>query len=100
MAPVPPEILMGEAGICGFWAMVGIAYVYQRNPRMHGWQDQVNIKALGAAILWPVLPDPTQGARYVFSASDLDRRRVRAIIKQTGPPKWMVKCEIGQLAFY
>jgi hypothetical protein len=97
---VSPEILMGEAGTCGFWAMVAIAYVYQRNPRMNGWQNETTLQARLSARLWPVLPDPSRGARYVFSVSDLKKEAVMGIVKETGPPKRVVECTAGGLFFY
>lgn len=97
---VPPELLMGEAGICGFWAMVAVAYVYQRNPAMNGWQDIVSDEALLAAGFWPFLPDPTDGARFVFSAEDLELEKTKQIVRETGPPKAVFPCVVGQLVFY
>lgn len=96
---VPPEVLMGEGGMCGFWAMVAIAQLVQRNNKMNGWQDQPNLKAVLAAILWPAFPDMTQGAHYVFSLQDLENQKVRQIIKDK-KPKVVWPCSVGQLAFY
>lgn len=98
LVPVPPEVLMGEAGICGFWAMAAIAWVYQRNPRMNGWQKP-SIKAILAAALWPVLPDPSHGARYVFSLRDLVRPGVGKIIRGR-PVRAIYPCKVGELVFY
>lgn len=95
---VPPEVLMGEAGICSFWAMVAVAYVFQRNQQMNGWQEP-NIQAALAAALWPMLPDTSGGANYAFSTQDLMREDVRKIIAGTSPKVvWM--CNTGELAFY
>jgi hypothetical protein len=96
---VPPEIIMGEASLCGFWAMVAVAYVYQRNPKMNGWQEMPNIKATLAAMLWPALPDTSLGAKYVFSSQDLETRKVDQIIKDK-KARAIYPCLVGELAFY
>ena len=95
---VPPEILMGEAGACSFWAMVAIAWVYQRNQRMNGWQEP-DQKAILASALWSILPDASAGANYVFSAEDLRREDVKKIIGGT-PPGVVWRCATGSLTFY
>jgi hypothetical protein len=96
---VPPEVLMGEAGICSIWAMIAVAYVYQRNQHMNGWQPP-SAEAKFAAGAWRFLPDPSQGARFVFSQADLGCQAVQAIVKGLGPPKVIFKCAVGRLVFY
>ena len=96
---VPPELLMGEAGICGFWAMVAVAWVYQRNQRMNGWHDSPSEQASLAAALWPILPDMSGGSRYVFSAEDLAGSGAREIAGP-GPPVVVYQCAVGRLAFF
>jgi hypothetical protein len=98
-ATVPPEIIMGEASLCGFWAMIAVAYVYQRNDEMNGWQEGPNTKAVLAAALWSTLPDTSRGAKYVFSLNDLGKQKVREIIKDK-KPRIVYSCTIGKLAFY
>lgn len=95
---VPPEIIMGEASLCSFWAMVAVAYVYQRNPRMNGRQ-QPDIKATLAAALWSALPDTSRGAKYVFSLQDLERKEVGRIIKDK-KVRVIYPCSVGGLVFY
>lgn len=96
---VPPEVLMGEAGICGFWAMVAVAWVYQRNPRMHGCQPP-NDEALMAAAWWQYFPDPSKGARFVFSIPDMRLPAVGEIVRDLGPPRARFSCAVGGLVFY
>lgn len=95
---VPPEVLMGEAGICSFWAMVAIAWVYQRNQRMNGWQEP-DPKAILASALWPILPDTSAGANHAFSAEDLRREDVKEIIGRA-LPRAVWRCATGSLTFY
>lgn len=95
---IPPEVLMGEAGICGFWAMVAIAQVFQQNHRMNGWQEP-DLKAVLASMLWAVLPDASGGANYVFSREDLEREDVQEIVGSAQPGAvW--ECAVGELIFY
>ena len=96
----PAEVLMGEAGVCGFWAMVAVAYVYNRNQRMNGWQAQVSAEARLAAAWWRYLPDPSRGAWYVFSRQDLGLESVREIVRERGPPRARFRCLVGGLTFY
>lgn len=95
---VPPEMLMGEAGICSIWAMVAIAWVYQRNQRMNGWQEP-SPQAIMASALWPMLPDTSAGANYVFSAEDLEREDVKEIVGDARP-RAVWRCSTGALNFY
>lgn len=96
----PPEVLMGEAGLCGFWAMVAVAHVYNRNQKMNGWQTAVSDEARLAAAWWRYLPDVSWGARHVFSRQDLNMVSVREIVRATGPPRARFRCRVGGLAFY
>jgi hypothetical protein len=96
---VPPEILMGEAGLCGFWAMVAVAYVYSRNDQMNGWQDRPSVQANLAAMFWRYLPDVSRKAHYVFSAEDVAGGAVQGLVGR-GPPKIVWPCEVGSLMFY
>lgn len=95
---VPPEVLMGEAGICSIWAMIAVAYVFQRNPRMRGYQEP-DLRANLVAGLWPFLPDLSGGAKYVFSLADLKKEAVKRIIKDK-EQKAVFPCVKGRLAFY
>ena len=97
---VPPEVIMGEAGICSFLAMVAVAYVYQRNPQMNGWHDCPNDRARLAAGLWWLFQDPSRGARFVFSVDDLRLKGVREIVQGVGPPRARFRCAVGGLVFY
>lgn len=95
---------MGEAGTCGllngFFAMVAVAYVFQRNSRMNGWQSPPSDEARLAATFWWLFPDETCGAQYVFSFQDLRQSAVQAIVRERGPPKVIYRCTAGGLAFY
>jgi len=91
-------ILMGEAGTCGLLAMVAVAWVHQRNPRMNGWQ-MPNARAELAAVLWQYVDDPVADREFVFSRDDLRLEAVRRIIAERGPPV-VFKCRVGELYFY
>ncbi len=96
---VPPEVLMGEAGMCSLWAMAAIARVFQQNQHMNGWQPP-NMKAILVASLWPILPDTSAGANYVFSTQDLEMDAVREIIGDA-KPRVVWRCVAGgALNFY
>lgn len=96
---MPPEIIMGEAGICSLSAMIAVAYVFQRNPVMYGWQEKVSNEARAAALFWRWLPDTSNGARHMFSFADLRQDKVRRIIRGKRV-KAVFRCKIGGLVFY
>ena len=99
MLDVAPQLLMGEAGICGFMAMIAVAYVYQRNPVMYGWQEDFSDEAKAAALFWPWFPDYSYGASYVFSFRDMRTKAVRLLIRGKWP-KIVFRCQVGGLVFY
>lgn len=81
MITVPPEVIAGEALVCGVQAMLAVAWVYSRNDRMYGWQDTPSITARWLSEAWANLPDPTYGATFLFSRQDLAQDRVQALIR-------------------
>lgn len=94
--------LQGEAGICGFWAMVAISYVVTtgRNTTFYGWQNPGEM-AVYVAQNYFYYPDPTPDARYVFSRSDLQKPAVQRIIENRGPPLQVFRCKGGlELHFF
>ena len=82
------SVLMGEAGLCPFTALVAAAYVCQRSA-CYGDQPP-NENARIAAALWYLLPDPSLGAQHLVSRQDLQQQRVRHFTSDRGPPlvKW------------
>jgi hypothetical protein len=94
------HVIMGEASLCGFGAMLAVAWVYQRNPTMYGWQPPSAL-ALWTALMWRWFPDPTDGARYLVSNSDLQRPAVRSFTTDRGSPTFVAECAGGRqlLAF-
>lgn len=77
---VPPEIVSGEAFICSWWAWVAIAYIYQHNQTWYGWSEDVPFTIQAVIALAPVLPDTSNGARFLFSRADLGKRKVMRLI--------------------
>src|SRR5690606_32491071 len=81
------HIIAGEAMGCPVVAFVAVAWVYSRNKTMYGYSDYLPPEAIFAANYWSELPDPTFGATYLFSRSDLAQSRVQRIIyPSNGPP--------------
>lgn len=86
------HIIMGEASLCGFAGMLAVAWVYQSNQTMYGWQEP-SAMALWTAIMWRYFPDPTGGARYLVSNTDLQQRGVRLFTTDRGAPTFVAECE-------
>jgi hypothetical protein len=115
---MPPEILAGEAAVCSssLLTLAAVAYVYQHNTAMNGWQADVDAKVEWVALNWYMLPNVAPGAWHVFSEQDLRMKSVQRIIRQRadkrrGPPRvdelalpepiYQARCENGlSLYFY
>jgi hypothetical protein len=95
------HVLMGEAGVCDFTALVAIAYMISRGAGpFYGWHPSPSSGALFAAAYWYTQPDPTPWANFVFSAEDHTRASVQAIIRGRRPGRVM-RCAGGlSLSFY
>jgi hypothetical protein len=96
---VPPEIIAGEASICSLWAMIAIAYVFQRNPKMNGWDSDPDLRAFFASRFFHLLPDTSGGAKYAFSIQDVAAGAAVVAVGEQ-PPKVVYPCVRGGLAFY
>lgn len=81
MITVPPEVIAGEALVCGVQAMLAVAWVYSRNDIMYGWLDDPPYTARWIAENWHKLPDPTGGAIFLFSRQDLEQDAVQDLIR-------------------
>lgn len=92
------HIVQGEAGICGVWAMLAVAWVYSRNPTMYGW-DAPSLLATTVSMFWQMLPDPTGGAFYLVNDLDLLREDVQSFTLARGPPIAIFECAGGRSLF-
>lgn len=95
-ADILAHVLAGEASVCGFWAMVGIAYAYTtgRAGPFYGWQSPSPL-AVWVALFYEMYPDPTPAARYFFSREDLAKPAVQRIVAGRGPPLTIFDCQAG-----
>lgn len=99
---VPVEVLMGEAGICPYYVLLAVAWVYSRNPVMYGWSDHTDpIADFLAANYWK-MSDPSLGASFIFSYQDLKTEKVQKLIIKLGrEPRADYPCRSGLgLVFY
>ncbi len=88
--------LANEAGVCGVMAMVAVAYVWSRNPRMtgtYGPREPGQVEWF-VARTWHLWPDFSKGATFVFSDQDLRLPAVQDIIRNHGPP-FRIPCAGG-----
>ena len=79
---VPAEILMGEAGVCGFWGFLAVLHVAMNRGGLggfYGWQVP-NDTAIGVSQWGYLLPDPTDRATFIFSHQDLSLSAVQKIV--------------------
>lgn len=84
------HVLAGEAGVCPLTAMVAIAWMISRGAGpFYGWQPSPSSAAVFAASYYWTQPDPTAGARFVFSAEDHALASVKAIIAGRRPIRVM-----------
>lgn len=99
-ADILAHVLAGEGSVCGFWAMVGIAYAYTtgRAGPFYGWQTPTDM-ATFVSRWWFLYPDPTPAARFFVSREDLQKASVRAFTLDRGPPLAVWECA-GNLALY
>lgn len=81
MITVPPEVIAGEALVCGLQAMLAVAWVYSRNDIMYGWLDNPPPIARWVSKNWSKVDDPTDGAVFLFSRQDLELDAVQALIQ-------------------
>lgn len=90
------KTIANEAGVCGVYVMIAVAWVYSRNPRMTGTYGprEPGPLELWVASNWWRLPDYSMGASFVFSDSDLEIPAVQEILRNTGPPR-RVPCRYG-----
>ena len=86
-------IVQGEAGICGFQAMLAVAWVYSRNRTFYG-RAQPSAIAWFVAEHWQEFPDPTHGS--VFLVNDLDLRDPRVQAFARGEPSAVFRCAAGR----
>ena len=77
------HIIAGEAGGCGFIAMLAVANVWTRNKRFYG-NAPITGKSLMAAVAYSSVEDVTHGARYLFSRDDMRQRRVQELVARDG----------------
>jgi len=97
---VPPELLMGEASVCGMPGMVAVWHVAQNRGTTHGfygWQEPDAV-AQWVAQNGGLYRDPTAGATHIFSVQDLLRTDVQAIIRDM-VLVWQMDCA-GGLGLY
>lgn len=88
------HILAGEAGpLCGPVAMLAVYHVSRRNPKMRGYAPPT-LDAFGVALVGDLLPDPTEGAQFVFSKSDLAKPAVKALTSKLRLT-WQHECRRG-----
>jgi len=93
--------LEGEAAFadCGFRGLVAIAHVHSRNQTMYGYAKSSPQSRLVAEV-WHRLPDPTNGALYIFGEADLWNNNVYALIaSEELKLKLRVRCNNGSDLF-
>lgn len=84
-----PEVIEGEAGLCGPVGMAAVVHVNHnhiqhtgRAPAWYGWSEPASPLAIRIAA--HPGPDPTHGALHLFSRQDLERADVQALIAAAG----------------
>lgn len=91
-------VIEGEAGVCSFEAKIAVAHVFSRtrNKAWSTWgtRRKLSRDSVQAAINWRMFGDPTNGAIYMFSASDLRRDDVQQIIANA-TLTWHQSCRGG-----
>lgn len=101
------HVLAGEAGpLCGPVAtprrkasfargadVLAVYHVSRRNPKMRGYAPPT-LDAFGVALVGDLLPDPTEGAQFVFSKSDLAKPAVKALTSKLRLT-WQHECRRG-----
>ena len=97
--PILSWTLQGEAGTCGFYAMVAIAYALTsgRAGPFYGHQAPDDM-AVFVANWWFFFADPTPTARYFFSREDTHKPAVQRIVGHD-PPVAVFECA-GNLRLY
>ena len=91
-------ILQGEAGICPLMALIAVAYVYQVNPTMYGYQTPGKV-AMYASLHWSEYDNPMPGATYVFNQNDVWLESVQQITRQSEYIGW-IPCAGGTALFF
>lgn len=89
---IPPEVIAGEASLCGLEGRLAVAHVASRNGRWTGWENPTPLD-IHVARHWDRYPDPTRGSRFLFSDQDLMRADVQSLIagRETG----RIPCKYG-----
>ncbi len=90
-ADLDPRIIEGEARGCGKRAMIAVAHVHAnhvaqtgRVPAWYGWTEHPSSEAYWAGVYGLMAPDPTRGARHLWSARDVTLPAVQEIIRDEG----------------
>ena len=78
------RLIAGEAGVCDIDAKIAVAHVNANRIEagiVGGWYGDADpsYDDMAAAMYWQAVPDPTDGALYLFSAADEGRDAVQAI---------------------
>jgi len=84
LASLLAHLVAGEAGTCGMDGKSAVAHVHAtRGAVAVGWYGNAEPSDLDweVALTWKGVADPTQGARYLFSAQDLQLPAVKRLLE-------------------
>lgn len=84
LASLLAHLIAGEAGTCDADGKFAVAHVHaNRGGVAVGWYGDAEPSDLDweVALTWKSVEDPTQGARYLFSAQDLQLPAVQRLLE-------------------
>jgi hypothetical protein len=98
---IPLEIIQGEAGNCPIEARYAVARLWHDNPKMYGWDEDVDKATREVWLTYQQTKNPHPEARFIFGSGDLGDRRVQSIIRELNrPPRAIFQCSGGALFLY
>ena len=88
-------IVAGEASGCVPIAMIAVMHVLSRNSTFYGNASPTPM-SVWAATHWNELPDPTNGAYFLFSLQDIQLDSVSELVGHNKPTA-VFMCSVGAL---